>query len=57
MWKILSAILHMGDIKPVDGGSDEDPNMLIASSLLGCQATDLSRWLSNRKITVSDLIQ
>lgn len=52
MWKIISAILHLGDIKTNEGGIENDSMLQIASSLIGCESAELGKWLSNRKITV-----
>ncbi|KAJ8707039.1 hypothetical protein PYW08_011173 [Mythimna loreyi] len=65
MFKILSAILHLGNVdlacepdesqgeqEPDDGAyiSSDDKHLSIVCSLLGISETELSRWLTHRRI-------
>ncbi|OQV26087.1 Unconventional myosin-Vb [Hypsibius exemplaris] len=61
MFRILAAILHLGDIRfiPLNDDSssvvDNDPHLSIFASLLGINASQMSMWLTKKKlVTVKD---
>ncbi|KFM70741.1 Unconventional myosin-Va, partial [Stegodyphus mimosarum] len=61
MFRILSAILHLGNITIIKGGQaqddaesctipDSDPHLVVMCDLLGVECDQMSTWLCNRKI-------
>lgn len=56
IWKLLAAILHLGNIKVTElrGNADvdaQDPALAMASSLLGIAPEDLRKWMIKRQIS------
>lgn len=56
IWKLLAAILHLGNIKVTElrGNADvdaQDPALTMASSLLGIAPEDLRKWMIKRQIS------
>nr|XP_039265605.1 unconventional myosin-Va-like isoform X2 [Styela clava] len=58
MFRIISAILHMGNIEIMEDErtdschiSVEDPHLVTMCGLLGIEAQQMSKWFCNRKIT------
>ncbi|XP_061630695.1 unconventional myosin-Vc isoform X1 [Phyllopteryx taeniolatus] len=56
VFKVLAAILHLGNVEIKSSGDDRssishsDPHLHIFCELLGVRADDLVRWLCNRKL-------
>ncbi|XP_076588859.1 unconventional myosin-Vc isoform X2 [Chaetodon auriga] len=58
VFKVLAAILHLGNVEIRSSGSDKssvppsDPHMLVFCELLGVSADGLVRWLCHRRIVL-----
>ncbi|XP_022250756.1 unconventional myosin-Va-like isoform X1 [Limulus polyphemus] len=61
IFRILAAILHLGNVQLLSGGDsqedtesslipEEDPHILIMSELLGIDCDQMKTWICNRKI-------
>ncbi|KAG0688903.1 Myosin type-2 heavy chain 1 [Pichia californica] len=56
LFKILSGLLHIGNIKIQNSRNeailnDDEPNLLIASTLLGLDPKDFRKWIIKKKIS------
>nr|XP_020514595.1 unconventional myosin-Vc isoform X3 [Labrus bergylta] len=58
VFKVLAAILHLGNVEIKDSGSDKssvplsDPHLAVFCELLGVSAEGLVRWLCHRRIVL-----
>ncbi|XP_061532010.1 unconventional myosin-Vc isoform X3 [Phycodurus eques] len=58
VFKVLAAILHLGNVEMKSSGDDRssishsDPHLHIFCELLGVRADDLVRWLCNRRLVL-----
>ncbi|XP_061679063.1 unconventional myosin-Vc isoform X2 [Syngnathoides biaculeatus] len=58
VFKVLAAILHLGNVEIKSSGDDRssisysDPHLHIFCELLGVRADDLVRWLCNRRLVL-----